>query len=130
MAEKRLALSSTRILLYVTALAIMAASANLSAMPALARPDEVTIIVKDQLTNKAVGENVLIIICPEQDPLVQTYLFTDLDGKVVLYNDGNWAAGDSYIIGEPNYGVFTQVGAFTLHHNCGARVTVYVDPLH
>ena len=128
MAEKKL--RCNRILLYVTALAIMAASANLSAIPVLARPDEVTIIVKDQSTNQALGENVRIILYPEEDPLIQNYLFTDPDGKVVLRNDGTWAAGDSYIIGESNYGVFTQVGAFTLHHNCGAHVIVYVDPLH
>ena len=117
----------TRILLYVAVLAIIAASANLSAIPVLARPDEVTIIVKDQSTRKPVRENVLIIICPKQDPLVQTYQFTNPDGKVVLYNDGTWVSGDSYIISEPNHGVFTQVEAFTLHHNCGAHVIVYVD---
>jgi hypothetical protein len=110
----------SKILTLVFVLAMAASSLTLA--PAMAKPNEVTVIVKDQSTKKTV-ERALIIIN-------SNYYFSDADGKIVIHTDETWVAGDSYNLYEPESGMMSQVGSFTLHNNYSARVTVFVNPLN
>jgi hypothetical protein len=119
----------SKILLYTIGIVAVALMANLSVMPALAKPGEITIVVKDIDTKKAaVGAN--IRVTPPGVPYTGvTSIPVDAKGKVTIdtSTETQYTAGSTCSVYTDYGGGWHCIGEFTIGNQGSARLTLWVS---
>jgi hypothetical protein len=117
-------------LINVLAILMVAMFANGALFPVLAKPNEITITVKDWETRKAVP-NAKIYIIPSSSELtiVETidypFITVGSNGKITIDNSGSkYIDGDWIVV--YRHGLNSYCSADFTIRNLGARVTIYI----
>jgi hypothetical protein len=121
----------SRSLLYAIGLVAVAMMANLSVMPALAKLDEITIVIKDIDTKKAAAGANIRVTPPGVPYTGVTSIQVDAKGKVVIDTsiETQYAAGSTCSVYTDYGGGWHCIGVFTISNQGSARLTLWVSLL-